>query len=117
MYYHLVMKLLLHLLVATTAVLVSAYIIPNVFVDTFLTAIVVAIVLGVLNTFIRPIITLLTLPVNLLTLGLFSLVINTALVMFAAYIVPGFDVATILAAFLFSIVISLINSFLGSLVK
>ena len=111
------MKLLIKLLIATLAVFLSAYLIPGVSVDGFQTAFIVAIVLGVLNVFLKPLLVLLTLPVTLLTLGLFSFVINIALIYLAAYIVPGFNVATILAALLFGLLVSLISSFLNLLAK
>lgn len=111
------MKLIVSLIVNTFSILLAAYLIPDVYVDSVATALVVAIVLGILNTFIKPLLTILTLPITLLTLGLFAFVINAALVLLAGYITPGFTVATVLAAFLFSIAVSLINSFLGTLTK
>ena len=111
------MKLLIKLFIATLAVFLSAYLIPGVSVGGFQTAFIVAIVLGVLNVFLKPLLVLLTLPVTILTLGLFSFVINIALIYLAAYIVPGFNVATILAALLFGLLVSLISSFLNLLAK
>ena len=110
------MKFLLKLLVSTIAVFVSAYILPGVSVDTYTTALIVAVVLGVLNTFIRPLLVLLTLPITLVTLGLFYLFINAFLVFLAAKLVPGFAVEPMWMTLVFGIVVSLINSFLGSLI-
>lgn len=110
-----VMKLILKLLIGIVAILVSAYIIPGVTVDTLTTAIVVAIVLGALNTFIAPILKLITLPLTCLTLGLFLLVINTLMVLLVVWIVPGFEVDGFLTAFLFSIAVSLIGGFLNAI--
>jgi putative membrane protein len=110
------MKLLLKLLVNSLAVFVTAYVLPGVMVDTFVTAGIVAIVLGVLNTFIKPLLIILTLPINILTLGLFTLVINALLVGIVAYLVVGFTVSGILSAIIFSVVLSLVSAFLGSLV-
>ena len=76
------------------------------------TPLILAVVLGVINTFIRPIILILTLPLTIITLGLFSLVINALLIMLAAVVVPDFAVDGFLTALLFSIVLSLLNAFL-----
>ena len=107
------MKLIIKMLLATVAVFVSAYIIPGVTVDTYLTAFIVAIVLGVLNTFIKPILVILTLPVTILTLGIFYLLINALMVILTASLVNGFQVESVIAALLFGISVSVINSFLG----
>jgi putative membrane protein len=110
------MKFLLKLLVSTIAVFISAYILPGVSVDTYTTALIVAVVLGVLNMFIRPLLVLLTLPITLVTLGLFYLFINAFLVYLATRVVPGFAVEPMWMTLVFGIVVSLINSFLGSLI-
>ena len=107
-------KLLTKLIISVSAILIGAYIIPGVKVDGLLTAAVVAIVLGVLNTFIKPLLVILTLPVTILTLGLFALVINVALIMLASYIVPGFFVSGFIAGLLFAILTSLVSSFLST---
>ncbi|OGC69603.1 hypothetical protein A2415_03450 [candidate division WWE3 bacterium RIFOXYC1_FULL_39_7] len=107
------MKLLFNLILNTVSVLVAAYILPGVDVASYLTAAVVAIVLGTLNTFVKPILVFLTLPITFITLGLFTLVINAVLVLLVAMLVPGFVVVSFWYALLFSIVVSLIGSFLG----
>lgn len=107
------MKLLLKIFISTVAILVAAYIIPGVSVDSWITAIVVAIVLGVLNAFARPILVFLTLPINFVTLGLFTFIINAFLVWLTALIVAGFSVTTFWVALLLSVVVSLISSFLS----
>lgn len=109
------MQVLINLLLSGLAVLISAYVIPGVTVDGFFAAIVVAIVLGLVNAFVRPLVTLLTLPINVLTLGLFSLVITALMVMLTATIVPGFTVDGWLAALLFGVVLSLVSGLLYSL--
>ncbi|MES2953038.1 MAG: phage holin family protein [Patescibacteria group bacterium] len=106
------MKILIHLVLSTIAVLISAYLIPGVVVSGFTAALLVAIVLGVLNAFLRPILIVLTLPVTVLTFGLFALVINTLMIMLASAIVPGFAVASFGTAFLFGIVLSLVSAFM-----
>lgn len=99
-----------HWIISTISILITAYIIPGVG-TSILGAIVFAVVLGVINVFVKPIVFVLTLPINFLTLGLFSLVINALLILLAAAIVPGFVVSGFWAAFFFSIVVSLINAF------
>ncbi len=98
-----------HWLVSTIAILIAAYLLPGVEV-TLVGALVLAVVLAILNLFIKPILILLTLPINIVTLGLFSLVINALLVLLADKIVPGFAISGFWIAVLFSIVLSLINS-------
>lgn len=100
---------ILHWIISTLAILLAAYLIPGVTV-TLIAAVVLAVVLAIINIFFKPIILLLTLPINILTLGLFSLVINALLIMLAAKIVPDFSVSGFWTALLFSIVVSLINA-------
>ena len=107
------MKIIINLLVRGLAVFATAYLLPGVEVDSFITAVIVALVLGILNTFVKPVIMLLTLPINFITLGLFTFVINVSLVLLAGSLVPGFMITGFLWGLAFSIVLSLINSFLG----
>lgn len=112
------MKLLLKLAVNSLAVYVAARVIPGVEVETTIwTILLVAVVLGALNTFVKPLLIILTLPVTILTLGLFTLVINAMLVMATAYLVTGFTVSSFITAFLFSLVVTIVSSFLGILAK
>lgn len=111
------MKALFKIIISTVSILVAAYIIPGVMVDALTTAIVVAIVLGVLNTFLRPVLVFLTLPINFVTLGLFTFVINAALVYVTAMLVPGFEIATFVTTLLFAVVNSLVNAFLSMFLK
>lgn len=106
------MQIVINLLLSGLAVFVSAYVIPGVAVDGFVAAIIVAVVLALVNAFIRPIVSFLTLPINILTLGLFSFVITALMVMLTAMIVPGFAVDGFLAAILFGVVLSLVNAIL-----
>jgi len=103
------MKTLIHFLVSAVAILITAYVLPGVHVDGILTAFILAVILGVINTFIRPVLVMLTLPLSIVTLGLFVLVINALLVMLASYIVPGFAVAGFWYAFLFGIVLAAVS--------
>ncbi len=110
------MQILINLILSGLAVFISAYVLPGVKVDGFITALVVAILLALVNTLIRPFVLLLTLPINILTLGLFSLVINALMVVLVAAIVPGFRVNGLLWAFIFSVVLSLVSSVIYMLV-
>ncbi len=111
------MGIIINWLVSTAAILISAYILPGVHISGFSTALVVAVVLGIINAVIKPILIILTLPINILTLGLFTLVINALIIILTADLVPGFKVDGFLWALLFSIVLSLVNSFLHNLSK
>lgn len=98
-----------HFLISTASILIAAYLLPGVS-TTFLGAIIFAIVLGVINVFIRPVISILTLPITILTLGIFSLVINALLVWGASELVPDFSIIGFWSALFFSIIVSLINA-------
>lgn len=103
------MKIIIHWIVSALAIIITAYVLPGVHVNGFLTALVLAVVLGAINIIIRPILVILTLPISIMTLGLFVLVINASLIMFATYIVPGFSVTSFEWALLFGIVLAVVN--------
>ncbi len=111
------MNLLIRLVVSTIAVLVADLLLPGVHVEDLVAGLLVAVVLALLNAFVRPLLLLLTLPVTLITLGLFILVINAALVLLAARIVPSFVVDGFWWALLFSIIFSIVQGFLQGLDK
>ena len=98
------------------AVLVAAYIVGGVHVDNTGTALIVAVVLGLLNSFIKPILIILTIPITIVTLGLFLLVINIIIVKLAAGMVPGFAVDNWVAALLFSLVVSIVSFIIEALI-
>lgn len=106
------MNLLINWLISALVVLSIAYLLPAIQVADFTTALVTALVLGVINAVLKPIFLILTLPINLISFGLFTLVINAALIMLAAYIVPGFSVENFLWALVFGVILSLVNSIL-----
>lgn len=108
---------ILSILLSTIAVFVTAHILPGVRVEGWGTALVVAIVLGIINAFIRPLLLILTLPLNILTLGLFTFVIIGGLVLLVSAIVPGFHVNGFWWALAFALVLAIINGFLSSLTK
>ena len=109
------MNLILRLIILIISVFVAAFLIPGVIIDSTSTLVVVAILLGVANTFLKPILVVLTIPLTILTLGIFLLVLNGLLVLLVGSVVPGFHVSGILTAILFSIVVSVISSLLSSL--
>lgn len=108
------MGLVVRLLILTVSVYIASFI-PGISISSPATILVVAIVLGLINTFIKPLLVLLTLPVAIITLGLFLLVLNGILILIVGAIVPGFQVNSLLSAILFSIVVSLVSAFLSKL--
>jgi putative membrane protein len=109
------MKILASLILSTIAVFVAARVLPGVTLDGFATAIVVAVVLGSVNAVLRPVLLILTLPINILTLGLFTFVIIGGLVMLVSWLVPGFQVAGFGWALVFAFMLWAINAFLSKL--
>ena len=107
------MKLVLSLLLNGLLIYVAAELLEGVQIETFGIAILTAIVLGLVNFFIQPVLKLLALPITVLTLGLFLLVINGAMVLVADYFVAGFEVDGLLWAILFSLLLSVMNFFVG----
>jgi putative membrane protein len=100
------------ILINSVAVFIASYLLEGVKVRSFFTAILVAIVLALINTFIRPIILFLTLPLTILTLGLFVLVINALILMLIDRLLDGFEIRNFWWAVGFSIVLSLLNTLL-----
>ena len=107
--------MILNLLLSTLAVMMASYLLPGVQVASFFQAVLVAVVLGIVNTVIKPLLTILTLPLTLLTLGLFSLVINGLMVMLVDNVLPGFSVEGFFNAIIFSLVLSLLSTFFSLL--
>lgn len=105
------------MIVNAIAVFAAAYLLPGVRVESFTTAIIVAIVLALLNLVVKPILVLLTIPITILTLGLFLLIINALIVLLCDSLVSGFDVDGIIYALLFSLVVSLISAVMEGLAK
>ncbi len=109
------MEILISVLVSALAVFITSKILPGVHVDSFLTAIIVAVVFGIVNSIIKPILLVLTLPINILSLGLFTVVIIAICVYIVDAIVPGFTVDGFVWALLFSLVLAIVSGFLNSL--
>ncbi|AJW43786.1 MULTISPECIES: phage holin family protein [Ralstonia] len=109
------MRLLAVWIINALALLLVAYLLTGIHVNGFGSALIAALVLGLVNTLIRPILVILTLPVTLLTLGLFIFVINALLFLFVGNLLAGFQVASFGAALLGSILYSVISWLLSSL--
>jgi putative membrane protein len=99
------------------AVFLTAYLLPNVDVDGYGTALIVALVLSIANVIVKPILILFTIPITILTLGLFLLVINAIIILLADYLVDGFFVDGFWWALLFSLILSIFNSLFEDLTK
>lgn len=106
------MGIIIKWLLSALVILVLAYVVPGITVSGFVAALIVALVLGLVNAFVKPILTILTLPITIITLGLFMFVINALMIMLVAAIVPDFHVAGFFPALLFSIIFSLAMSIL-----
>ena len=111
------MKLILRVLLSALAVVILAKVLPGASVDSYVTAIIVAIVLSLLNFLVKPILIILTLPITIISLGLFLLFINAIIILLADYFIAGFQVQNIWWALLFSLLLSLLQSILFSLLK
>jgi len=111
------MQLLIRLFTTALLVLLIAELLPGVAVASFTTSLLVALVLSLLNVFVKPVLILFTLPVTLLTMGLFLLVINALLIIFCAKIVGGFVVDGFWTAVFFSIILSVLQSLTYSLTQ
>ncbi len=111
------MQFIINLLINGFAVFIVAYLLSGVHVKDFLTAVIVSIVLGIINTIFKPILSIITLPINILTLGLFNFILNGLMILLVSRVVPGFSVENLWWAILFSLVLSLVNGFLHLLTK
>jgi putative membrane protein len=109
------MKMIIKWLIMAVAVIITAYVLPGVNVDSFVTALIVALVLGIISIFIKPLVKLLTLPITILTLGLFTFVIEALMILLVDFLVAGFTVDNFLWALLFALVLAVVNHLLSSL--
>jgi putative membrane protein len=110
------MGFIVKVLLTAVAALVAAYLLPGVTIDGFVTALIVALILSVLNAIVKPILIVLTIPITILTLGLFLLVINAILVLVTDYFVAGFAVSGWITAILFSLIVSIVRYILDAIV-
>ncbi len=107
------MLILLKWVLFALAIMLTAWLIPGIEVDSFLSALLVVVIMALINTFIKPLIVFITLPINVITLGLFMLVINAVLFLLLGKISPGFEVNGFLSALLGSVIVT----FLGTLIS
>ncbi|MAW96402.1 MULTISPECIES: phage holin family protein [unclassified Leeuwenhoekiella] len=111
------MKTLIKFLLTAIAVIILGYLLPGVTVTSFLTAVIVAIVIALLRLIVKPILIILTLPITIITFGIFLLFINAIIILLAGYFVSGFVVDGIWWALIFSLLLSLFQSVLFALIK
>ena len=97
------------------AIMLAAYLLPGIHVDGFTSAIMLALVLSLLNVTLKPVMVILTIPVSVVTLGLFLIVINAGVILLADYFIPGTNIDGFWWAILFGLVVSIVNSILYSL--
>jgi putative membrane protein len=107
------MKFISTLLVNAIIVFLLAWLLAGVHVADYLTAIIVAVVLGLINMTIRPILTIITLPITILTLGLFLLVLNGLMVLLVDYLIPGFSVDGLIWGIVFTVFLGIANLFVN----
>lgn len=110
------MKLLLRILITAGLVMLISRLMAKVEVDNFITAIIVAAVLGLLNIFVKPILVILSLPATIFTLGLFLFVINGVIIMLCSTLVDGFRINSFLTAMLFSVILSICQTIVFKLI-
>jgi putative membrane protein len=108
-------NLFLKLLINCLALIITAFLVPGLHLDRLSTAIWAALVLGLVNTFIRPILSFFTLPLQLLTLGLFTLVINALMLLLTSKLVPGFFIQSFSSAIIGALVLSIISIILNKI--
>jgi len=111
------MKFLVDLLIRALVLLLTAYLIPGFKIDSYTTALIVALVLAILNILVKPLLILLTLPATILTLGLFLFVINALLLVIASKLITGFKIDSFVTALIASIIITVISSVLNIIIK
>lgn len=111
------MKLVMRLVINVFALYVVEYLVPGFKLDSLWAATVAAVVIGITNTFIRPVLQIITLPISIATFGIFAIFINVVLLYTASLLVPGFEIVNFTNAIFASIVLSLVSWFLSHLAK
>ncbi len=106
------MNYLIKMLITAATVMICSALMPGVHVDGFFSALIVAVVLSLLNTFLKPLLILLTIPITIVTLGIFILFINALIIYFADLLIDGFRVDSLWWAIGFSIILAFVNSFI-----
>ncbi|MBS4165885.1 MULTISPECIES: phage holin family protein [unclassified Neochlamydia] len=111
------MKKIVSLIVNSVAIFITANLLPGIRLPNFRNALGVALALGLINTFVRPLLLILTFPLTILTLGLSTLFVSAFCVMLASWIVPGFFVNDAFSALAFAVVVAIINTFISFFIK
>ncbi|MFH1207554.1 MAG: phage holin family protein [Patescibacteria group bacterium] len=111
------MFILLRWLLNALALMAVAYLVPGFHASSFYTALIVALVLGILNAIIKPVIVILTLPINILTLGLFTFVINAGLILLVSTVVKGFTVDGFITALIGGVILWVFSWFTSAITK
>lgn len=104
-------------LVVTVAILLASKIVPGIEVESLTTAVIAAAILGIINVFLRPVLLILTLPLTILTLGIFAFVLNALMLLLVAYFVKGFEVSGFFSAFLGALIISIVSWIANRFIK
>ena len=111
------MMMILHLILSSVAVMFVSYVVPGFDVTNFYSALLAAVVIGLINIIVRPLLLILTLPINIMTLGLFTFVINALMIMLASSIVKGFNVQGFIPAFIGAILLTIVNYFINRVIS
>jgi putative membrane protein len=111
------LNILISLVLNALALIITAYVVPGFSVTGFTSALLAALVLGLINTFIKPALVFLTAPLNFLTLGLFSFVVNAVVLWLVTLIVPGLKIESFLSALLGAVVLSIVSTILSMLLR
>lgn len=111
------MQLLIHWFISALALFIVSRILPGVVLEGFGAALIAVIIIGLVNALVKPFLFFFTLPINLLTLGLFTFVLNALMLMLAGNITPGFQIQGFGTAFLASILLTIVSAVLHSLVR
>ncbi len=105
-------KWIINLLISAVVVYFAAWLLPGIHIGSFVSAIIVALVMGFLNRFVKPVLKILTIPITILTLGLFLLILNVLLIYFTDWLISGFSVDGFWSALFFALIVGFINSLL-----
>jgi len=109
------MKFLVNLVLNALAIMLTAYLLPGIHIDGFVSALLLAAVLALLNVTLKPVLVILTIPVSVFTMGLFLIVINAGVILLADYFIPGSNIDGFWWAIAFGLIVSIINSIFYSL--
>ena len=111
------MGLLIRWLILTVAIIVASYLLEGIHISSFFSAFLAAAILGILNALFRPVLLILTLPINILTLGLFTFIINALMLKMVSGVIPGFEVYGFWTAVFGSLIISIVSWLLNSFIS